>query len=176
MVDVHRQIADLLHAIPTSTAQEVSRLGLIGALRQVAASEFDSAFDEVTWQISPEVDACLPALSPLATELVFYAAREVMRNAARHARPANASSSLHLQVTAAWHAGLNLTIEDDGVGISLSGEPAGQPNGDVEGFKRLSSGQGLALHSTMLAVVGGSLVLESLPGRYTRVRLNVPVS
>ena len=174
LVDVHRQIADLLHAIPTSTAQEVRRLGLIGALRQVAGSDLVSAFDEVTWQINPEVDACLPTLSPLATELVYYAAREVMRNAARHARPANASSRLHLKVIATWQAGLVLTIEDDGMGVILPGVTPPQSAGETDGHRRLSSGQGLALHSTMLAVVGGSLVLESLPGRYTRVRLNVP--
>ena len=36
LVDVHRQIADLLHAIPPGPALEVGRLGLFGALRQVA--------------------------------------------------------------------------------------------------------------------------------------------
>jgi nitrogen-specific signal transduction histidine kinase len=36
------------------------------------------------------------------------------------------------------------------------------------------SGQGLTLHSTMMAVVNGSLALESSPGAYTRVILRLP--
>jgi len=36
------------------------------------------------------------------------------------------------------------------------------------------SGQGLALHSTLLAVVGGTLAVESLPGAYTRILLTLP--
>ena len=35
-------------------------------------------------------------------------------------------------------------------------------------------GQGLALHSTLMAVVGGTLSAESLPGKYTRVKLTLP--
>ena len=37
------------------------------------------------------------------------------------------------------------------------------------------NGQGLALHSTLMAVVGGSLALETLPGQGTRVVLAVGV-
>jgi nitrogen-specific signal transduction histidine kinase len=36
------------------------------------------------------------------------------------------------------------------------------------------SGQGLALHSTLLAVIGGSLSVESEVGAYTRVRIYLP--
>ena len=57
---------------------------------------------------------------------------------------------------------LRVIIEDDGVG--LGAPPA--PNG--------GSGQGLALHGTMMAVVGGALAAESVPGRYTRVLLTLP--
>ena len=61
-------------------------------------------------------------------------------------------------------AGTNrqLVIEDDGVGLNA----AAAPNG--------GSGQGLALHSTMMAVIGGSLSLESVPQSYTRVVLSLP--
>jgi hypothetical protein len=34
----------------------------------------------------------------------------------------------------------------------------------------------LALHTTMMAVVGGSLTSESVPGAYTRIRLSLPLS
>ena len=35
-------------------------------------------------------------------------------------------------------------------------------------------GQGLILHGTLLTVLGGSLAVESAPGRGTRVTLRVP--
>src|SRR2546428_363985 len=37
--EVHRQIADLLHALPATAAPEVARLGLIGALRRALADD-----------------------------------------------------------------------------------------------------------------------------------------
>ena len=67
--------------------------------------------------------------------------------------------ALHLRLAVAWHDGLTILVEDDGVGLG-NGGPASE-----------GSGQGLALHSTMMAVVGGSLAVESLPGAYTRVTL-----
>jgi hypothetical protein len=33
---------------------------------------------------------------------------------------------------------------------------------------------GLALHSTLMAVIGGSLVVESVQGEFTRVELRLP--
>src|SRR5262249_53849543 len=64
--DVHRQIANLLHAMPATAAPEVARLGLIGALRQAIDGEFGSAFDDVCWQIEPEAEQAawsIPALT-----------------------------------------------------------------------------------------------------------------
>jgi chemotaxis protein histidine kinase CheA len=34
----------------------------------------------------------------------------------------------------------------------------------------------LALHSTMMAVIGGFLSVESAPGQYTRITLELPES
>ena len=44
-------------------------------------------------------------------------------------------------------------------------------NSDTSG-----SGQGLALHSTMMAVVGGEVVVDTAVHQFTRVTLNVPVT
>jgi signal transduction histidine kinase len=69
---------------------------------------------------------------------------------------------LHLRVEVAWRDGLEILIEDDGVGFGTAGPSTAD------------SGQGLALHSTMMAVVGGTLAVESLPGAYMRVLLTLP--
>ncbi|HWQ11780.1 MAG TPA: ATP-binding protein [Roseiflexaceae bacterium] len=164
LADVHRQIADLLHAMPATTAPEVARLGLVGALRRAVDDELAGAFERVDWDIPPEAEEAARHLPPLAAEVTFYAAREAVRNAARHGRAGSDSRPLHLTLAArATPAGLTLHIEDDGVGIGASSAAGG-------------AGRGLDLHSTMLAVVGGALTVESLPGAFTRVSLVLPSS
>jgi signal transduction histidine kinase len=160
--EVHRQISDLLHALPPTAAPAVARLGLIGALQQAVDSELGAAFDGVRWEIAPDAAQAVQAIPPLTAEVLFYAAREAIRNAARYGRNGDSARSLHLQVGVAWHDGLEIRIEDDGVGIGTH-PPA--PDG---------SGHGLALHSTMMAVVGGALATDTLPGQYTRVTLTLP--
>jgi signal transduction histidine kinase len=51
-------------------------------------------------------------------------------------------------------------VEDDGVGF-----------GDVS--RAGGTGRGLELHSTLLAVVGGALTVDSSPGVATRVTVSV---
>ncbi|MGD8792994.1 MAG: ATP-binding protein [Anaerolineae bacterium] len=165
LADAHRRISDLLHEMPGTAATEVARRGLAGALRHVVEGELAGAFDDVTWQIEPEPEAALAALPDLTAEVLFYAAREAVRNAARHGRGGDGDQPLHLRVDAARRAGaLEIVVEDDGVGL-LAAE-ASPENG----------GQGLALHSAMMAVVGGALAVESLPGPRTRVVLSLPPS
>lgn len=160
--DAHRQIAELLRAMPSARAPEVARLGLLAALRQTldAPHDLGHAFDSVNWQIEPAAETQAQRIPALNAEVMFYAAREAIRNAARYGRP-DSTIPLHLAITASWREGLHLCIEDDGAGVGAVSSPGG-------------SGQGLALHSTLLAVVGGTLAIESEPGRYTRVNLYLP--
>ncbi len=162
LADVHRQISNLLREMPAGSAPEVAHLGLIGALQQTVHDELGAAFDAVTWEIAPEAGQAAEAMPALTAEVLFYAAREAIRNAARHGRAADLARPLRLRIAVEWRNGLEILIEDDGVG--LGAPPA--PNG--------GSGQGLALHGTMMAVVGGALAAESVPGRYTRVMLTLP--
>lgn len=154
---VHHQISDLLHDIPPAITPAVARLGVLEALRRAIDEELGQAFDRVAWEVPAEVAEQARALPALMAEVLFYAAREAIRNAARHGRAKG--QPLHLRVAGRWsESGLALLIEDDGVGLA--------PGAD--------GGRGLALHSTMLAVVGGTLATESVPGQYTRVRLLLP--
>ncbi len=162
LADIHRRLSDLLHALPASTLPEVSRLGLAGALRQVVDGELQGAFDGVTWEVAADGQSELASLPPHAAEVLFYAAREAMRNAAHHGRGGDVARPLHLRVAVACRNGLEIIVEDDGVGLG--------PTGQTED----AGGQGLALHSTMMAVIGGSLAVESQPGAYTRVALALP--
>jgi signal transduction histidine kinase len=161
MTDAHKQISDLLHDMPTTSAPEVARLGFITAFQRIVQNEFSTVFDDVQWDISPEAVEAAKRLPTLTAEVVFYAAREVVRNAAKHGRGGMAERPLTLTVTMHYNAQLAITITDNGVGLG---------NSETSG-----SGEGLALHSTMMAVVGGEVVVDTAAHRFTRVTLNVPV-
>jgi signal transduction histidine kinase len=134
-------------------------------VRQIVDHELRDAFDEVHWEISPEAARQADHLPQLHAEVLYYACREVLRNAARHARPAQSSQPLSLQVAARWQDGLEMLVMDNGVGF-----------GGAQGDHAAGSGHGLALHSTMLAVIGGSLSVENAPGASTCIRLSLPAA
>lgn len=177
LADAHRRVSGLLAALPPALAPDVARLGLVGALRRVV-DDLGGEIDSVRWEIEPAGERQAAELSPLAAEVLFGAAREAIRNAARHGRgPVAAQGAgsldrpgqrrplrLRIAVTATPDD-LTLVVDDDGVGLagraSLRGERAG-------------GGQGLVLHGTLLTVIGGSLAVKGAPGQGTRVALRVP--
>ena len=114
------------------------------------------------WKVTTEAERNARQIPPTYAEVLYYAAREVVRNAARHGRGSDGKWPLNLKVEISWDAGLRIVIEDDGVGMAPG--------------EMWARGQGLALHSTMMAVVGGSLSVESAPGKFTRVVLQLPRS
>lgn len=167
LAGVHRQIADLLRTGPAITAPEVARLGLVAALHAAVHQELAAAFEKVSWQVSAEAEAAGRGLAPVAAEVLFYAAREVIRNAARHGQAGGGATALCLTVTMEVRDNhLVVEIEDNGPGLAPGEKPDEKPG----------AGQGLVLHSTMLAILGGSLGLESRPGEFTRARLALPVN
>jgi signal transduction histidine kinase len=160
LTGIHRQIADLLHQ--SVAAPEVAQLGLIPALRKSLSEELGGAFDQVSWDVQPEAEAEAEKIPVLTAEVLYYAAREAMRNAALYGRGDLSARALRLKVEIVLRDGLWIRVEDDGVGLERTHGSAG------------GSGHGLALHSTMMAVVGGALTVESVPGQFTRVVLTLP--
>ncbi len=158
LTDVHRALSNLLREMPVGASPQVERYGVIGALKRTLDEEFANAFDAVTWNIEPDADAHAQTLASLNAEVLYAAAREAIRNAAKHGRGGEKIRALHLCLNAQWREGLRLEIEDDGVGIEAA-------NGN---------GQGLQLHSTMMAVIGGDLKLQRV-GERTRVELFLPM-
>ena len=158
----HRQISDLLRQMPVTTMLELERLGLVKAIQKTVEAEYAQAFDEINWHIEPDAAQKAEALSPLAAEVLFYAVREAIRNAAIHGRDPESKELFCLWLTLGAREGLEVKVEDNGIGLSpVNLTPQG-------------NGQGLALHSTMMAIVGGTLATESLPGQYSRIILSLP--
>lgn len=184
LAEVHGEISNLLREMPLSTTPEFARRGLIGALQDAVEHEFPGAFDAVEWHIEPNAEQSARELSPLTAEVLFYAAREAVRNAARYGRPepnaavspeerpivpsqdeASIDRPFTLRLIAARVDGIwQMVIEDNGIGMGAA---------ISHNVSHGGSGQGLALHSTMLAVVGGQLAIDSVPGQFTRVTLTL---
>ncbi|MCA9976060.1 MAG: hypothetical protein KC413_09940, partial [Anaerolineales bacterium] len=165
LTHAHKQISNLLRDMPTTKAPEVARLGLVDALQQAVAHEFAQAFDEVVWQVAETAVYQAKTIPTLTAEVIFYAAREAVRNAAKYGRGEDGMMErpFRLTITITWSSGLRVQIEDNGVGLTAVNPAQG-------------SGQGLALHTTMMAVIGGELIAESTPGQFTRVTLFLPLN
>lgn len=160
---VHRRVAELLRQMPAPPAAELATLGLVGALQHVVTYELAGAFDKVRWEIEPEAEQAGRSLTALQAEVVFYAVREALRNAARHARGGE-RETLQVSITLRKEGKrLLVQVEDNGVGFAR------------EDAAPIDGRSGLALHTTLMAVIGGELAVESLPRQFTRVRLQVPV-
>ncbi len=162
LTDVHGQISELLHQMPKPTVPTLNRLGLVGSLQQIISHELPHSFNKVVWHVDPQTETLTRQYPPLTTEVLFYACREAMRNAARHAQNPESPQPLNLAVTVALQNGLIISIEDDGVGVVAANVSQG------------GSGQGLALHSTMLAIMGGQLTIDSELDKYTKVTISLP--
>ena len=79
----HRHISDLLHALPVRPALRPGG-SLLDELRQLVEVELAAHFDSTVWQATPAAQNACAALSPVIAEVVYYAVREAIRNAARH--------------------------------------------------------------------------------------------
>ncbi len=163
LVQLHHQMADLIH---TSNGALTAGPGgdLVVALRRLVDEEFAGAFDSVAW-ISPET---LPELEALIQDVVFNAVREAIRNAALHGRGSQPDRVLNLTVEIRHGPGLAVMVSDDGVGVAYR-------LAEHHGEALAGSGGGLTLHSTLLAVVGGELSIDSQPEGGTHVKVSIPV-
>lgn len=162
LTDAHRQISDLLRDMPTTSVPDVPRLGLLETLRRTVKHDLGHAFDEIKWHIQPEAEEVLKQVPSLVGEVLFYAAREGVRNAARYGTHGDLNRPFCLTISVEVAGSLKIQIEDNGIGFSSSMPSQG-------------AGQGLALHSTMMAVVGGEIIVESAPNQFTRLILILPL-
>jgi signal transduction histidine kinase len=145
----HRRISDLLRS-GYGAPDRLAQAGLAGALRALLENDFAAEFGRVEWEIDPEAEKAARGLQPFAAECVYFAARELVRNAAKYARGGDPTRPLNLAVRMGLEGKkLRLDIDDDGI------DPQVDPHG---------GGSGLRIHSALLAAAGGSLELDRAPG------------
>lgn len=157
LTNVHQKISDLIRVslVPLQASKQAD---LVAELRALIAHEFPAAFERVDWQIT---DRPLPPLDPLAKDVLVNAVREFVRNAALHARSKN-GDPLHLTLEIQARDALYIHVEDNGIGIDHV------PPADSPGHN------GLALHRTLLNIVGGECYVEPRTERGTRATIILP--
>ena len=126
-------------------------LGLRNALRALVASVARDARIDIT----PEIEADLPPLSPEQELVVYRVAQEALTNAVRHAD----AGALRFSLRRGGDAVL-LTVEDDGRGF----DPA-----------LVSGASGIRGMRERALLVRARLEVDSAPGRGTAVTLRTPV-
>jgi len=126
--------------------------GLAAALEWLG-SEFERQ-TQVSCEV--DIDACADLLSADAAAMVFRIAQESLNNVRRHA--AARGASLHLRRAG---AGCELHVRDNGKGFSASMRTAGF---------------GILGMEERARALGGTLAIDSRPGRGTEVSLRLPLS
>jgi signal transduction histidine kinase len=96
-----------------------------------------------------------PRVSQEAKEALYRVAQEALHNTVKHSQATTVA--LRLEQGAGF---VSLTVQDDGVGFD--------PAGDFPGHLGLKSMRERAER------LGGTLELESSPGKGTRVRMRIP--
>jgi len=124
---------------------------LTQSLPLLADQAASNALIEVDVQVSPDAAA---RLDQPRREAAYYIAADALGNIARHARARRASVRLFDE-----NGGVVLQIADDGVGFD---------------FEATTSGHGLHNMRERAFAVGGTLRVESQPGKGARVRLELP--
>lgn len=160
LTQAHQRLSALVREMSNAVPTQLESEGLVAALRSALAHDFRDSFDEVSWRIDPGAAERARQIPLFAGEVIFYAAQEVIRNAAKHGRGSDPDRQLRLDIAIEQAPALRIVIGDDGVG---------RANGATSG-----AGSGLIFHSAMLAVIGGTLGVSDRADGGTQVTLDLP--
>jgi len=157
LIEVHGKIADLIHTSRIIMSKNVEDVDLVNLIQKAVTTDFGNEFETITWNIEP-----IQRFDKTSSEIILGAVREVVRNAAVHGRGIQFQRLLHLKISIRQDKSVELIICDDGVGLNSSLSAT------------QGSGNGLSLHNTLLAIIGGQLIAETLPSGGTQVMLSIP--
>jgi signal transduction histidine kinase len=161
--NTHRMISNLLKELPSAYSPQFEHIGLAQAIRKLTVEEFSLYFKKINCQWEEIDELKLNDISQLKKEVMYYAAREAIRNSALHANTTTADEKVTLTIHITTTNDINIVVQDNGSGVKKVKDPSS------------GSGQGLAIHSTLMELIGGRLSIESEPGSFTRVSLYCPI-
>ncbi|MBN1671978.1 MAG: PAS domain S-box protein [Kiritimatiellae bacterium] len=160
--DVHRLLDETLRQLRTLTFELsppiLYELGL-GAALEWLCDHFQRLHPEVLFSFNADGEP--ETLDESIRTLVFQAARELLTNAAKHARATRVNVRMAIQVGC-----IAVEVRDDGVGFDLAALPA-----------CLAEKQSYGIFSVRerIRYVGGTVRVQSEPGKGTTVSLSAPV-
>ncbi len=148
--EVHRLIYDLRPSL-------LDDLGLPTALRSSAHSSLDTVGVEVDFEVAGQEKR----LPPQVEIALFRIAQEAITNIARHARAESVYISLEFK-----EKSITLQVEDDGIGFDLS---------QVLDSTGTRGAMGLLGMKERAELLGGTLTIDTKPGKGTKVAMEIPV-
>jgi two-component system, NarL family, sensor histidine kinase UhpB len=148
-----RTVDELRRAIAALSPAVVERLGLEAALRQLVARFAKQQSALVQLRVSPGI----AGLSAESQEVIYRVAGEALQNTLKHSQATSVKLLLGLA-----DKKIRLSVQDDGVGFS------------PETAKGKPLSFGLAGMQERAALLGGTLVVRSAPGKGATVILELP--
>ena len=148
-----RTVGELRRTIAALSPAVVERLGLVAALRQLAARFRKQQSAGVSLRISRKI----AELSGEAQEVIYRVAKEALQNVLKHSQ----ATAVKLLLVSADKK-IRLSVRDDGVGFS------------PERAQGRSLSFGLSGMRERAALLGGTLLLRSAPGKGATVILELP--
>ncbi|MCK7534724.1 MAG: hypothetical protein MZV63_28850 [Marinilabiliales bacterium] len=96
LTQAHRRLSGLVREMSNAVPTRLESEGLIAALHSAVDHDFRDSFDALNWQVDPGAQDRAKRLPLFVSEVIFFAAQEAIRNAARHGRGAEANRKLEL--------------------------------------------------------------------------------
>jgi signal transduction histidine kinase len=139
----------------TQTVEEVRRLGQGLHPRILSEHGLKSALTSLVegFRVPVEINVTSNRISPRIEAAVYFVCAEALANVAKHASASTVSVSV-----AAYNSSVSVVVKDDGAG---GADP--------------DRGSGLRGLADRIATLGGTLRVESSPGRGTRLAAEIPL-
>ncbi|MGI9536456.1 MAG: PAS domain S-box protein [Desulfocapsaceae bacterium] len=143
------------------SAPTIHEAGLSAVISDWLASHVEAKHDLVC-NVTDDVDNNLrKSLDPNVRSILFRNVRELVVNVVKHARATMVNVRLNNR-----EKKLHIIIEDDGIGFSLQ---------EIKGADRQSGGFGLFSIEELMSDLGGSIIIESEPGKGCTAILSAPI-
>ncbi len=152
-----RAIAEMRQVVADLRPPQLDDLGLVPALHWLA----DEWRNRLHLDVHLQVTGQRRRLAPEMETVLFRIAQEALTNVAKHAQARQAIVSLKFDTDP-----LELCIEDDGIGMTTEQIRRGWTR---------HQGWGLAGIQERAALLGGTLQIDSTPGRGTRLTVRIPL-
>ena len=152
-----RAIAEMRQVVADLRPPQLDDLGLVPALHWLA----DEWRNRLHLDVHLQVTGQRRRLTPEMETVLFRIAQEALTNVAKHAQALKATVSLKFDADP-----LELCIEDDGIGMTTEQIHRGWAH---------HQGWGLAGIQERAALLGGTLQIDSAPGRGTRLTVRIPL-